>query len=81
MTALARFPMVPPAILLIDQVIDARNVRVDRLGVLAYGFLHLIGGDVRVAGGLFGGRCRRFGAIGRGVGSRSSELRLLGGFV
>ncbi|HEY2104559.1 MAG TPA: hypothetical protein VGH29_02160 [Candidatus Binataceae bacterium] len=69
------------AVLLCDKVIYPRDVRVDRLAVRAHGFFHPIGGDGRVIRGhlRFGGR--RLGAIGRGVGARRRQLRLLDRFV
>ncbi len=67
-----------PAVVLIDQVIDARDVGVDRFGVFTHHPLGVIGGGHRVARGLL--RCdrRRLGAVGSGVGARRLKLRLLG---
>lgn len=77
-----RFVMVPSAaILLLYKVIDARDVRVDRLGVRANRFFHSIRGDHRIISGLLRLGCGRLGAIGRGVGARRRQLRLFDRFV
>src|SRR5579875_588830 len=60
-----------------DQVIDARDVGVDRLAVLVHGFLRMVRRGHRIARGFF--RCfrRLLRAIGGGVGAFCLQLRFL----
>ncbi len=74
-------PFAQAAIALRNQVIDARDIGVDRLGIFAHYMLRVIRRGHRVARGLLRGGSGSIGAVGGGVGARRLKLRPLGRLI